>query len=141
MTTIPARRGAPLYAASLFLISLAGCRSGAPMQVEGAYQPLPPQGMDFGKYSQTAKPRMGGLPYPGAFTLFELAHPDRLGHHAYDGQTGPSEAVRGILHTCRGGFIDIAHARKAIDLCKHAAVRAEFALLNDWTAFQIKALE
>lgn len=109
------------------------------MIVEGAHQPLPAEGVDFGTFARLPRSRMGGLPYPGAFTFFNPVDPGRLGTHAYSG--GGSETDRGMVYTCRGGFIDIAHARKTIDLCKYAQVRFELALLNDWSAFQIKSRE
>lgn len=124
--------------ALLIALGLAGCRTGVPLQLDPSFPAAP---VDFGKFNQTPKPRIGGLPGPGAFTLFELADPARLGHHAYDLQAGEPELVRGILYTCRGGFIDVAHARKSIDLCKFAAVRVEAALLHDLPAFQLKSLE
>jgi hypothetical protein len=137
-----AKRSVGIMAVAMVLVFLlAGCRSGVSMHVDGAYQPRPRGGVDFGKYNQTPAPRLGSLPYPGMFTLFEAGDPKDLGDHAYDEQTGNREEERGILYTCRGGFIDIAHARKTIDLCKYAAVRAELALLNDWTAFRLKSLE
>jgi hypothetical protein len=135
------RTGLMVYVLALLVVFLGGCRASATIFVNGAFQPIPPEGIHFGKYEQTPKPRMGCLPWPGPFTLFALADPNHLGHHAYDNQTGKPEADRGILYTTRGGFIDIAHARKSIDLCKHVAVRAEFALMNDWNAFQVKSLE
>jgi hypothetical protein len=108
------------------------------MHVEGAHQPVPAAGVDFGKFSQLPKPRLGGLPYPGLFTAFSPVDPDDLGNHAYSGLESKD---RGMIYTCRGGFIDIAHARKTIDLCKYAQVRFELALLNDWSAFRIKSRE
>src|ERR1051325_4702148 len=125
--------------AVLAMASLMGCRADAPIFVEGAYQPVPPAGIDFGEFNQVPPPRLGCLPWPGPFTVFETADPLRLGEHCYD--HGPHEKERGIIYTCRGGFIDVSHLRKTIDLCKYAQVRMEFALLNDWTALQIKSLE
>jgi len=125
----------------LLVLLLCGCRAGVPLQVDGAYQPLPPGGLDFGTYNQSPKPRLGCLPYPGPLTLFAVADPSHLGHHAYDTPTGESEQDRGIIYTCRGGFVDIAHVRKTVDLCKYTAVRLEMALRNDWTALQFKLLE
>ena len=128
---------------ALMILSLAGgCRNGVPLYISGAHQPAPAGGVDFGKFNKTPKPRVGSLPYPGLFTLFELADPDDLGHHAYDVQSdGEREQIRGILYTCRGGFIDVAHLRKSADLCKYVAVRMEMALLNDWSAIRLKSLE
>jgi hypothetical protein len=127
--------------ATLLVLLLCGCRTGVPLQVDGAYQPLPTGGIDFGPYNQSPKPRLGCLPYPGPATLFATADPNHLGRHAYDEQTGETETDRGIIYTCRGGFIDIAHARKTADLCKYTAVRVEMALMNDWSALQLKLLE
>jgi Protein of unknown function (DUF4056) len=109
------------------------------MYVERAHQPVPAKGIDFGRFDQLPRPRLGGLPYPGALTFFEPVDCNDLGEHAYAGLS--SEKDRGMVYTCRGGFIDIAHARKTIDLCKYAAVRFELALLNDWSAFQIQSRE
>lgn len=120
---------------------VASCRVGVPFQVDDVPTAAAGREFHFGKFNPPPKPRMGGLPYPGAFTGFELADPRRLGNHAYDEQRGEAEQIRGILYTCRGGFIDLAHARKTIDLCKFAAVRAEAALMNDLPAFQLKSLE
>ena len=111
------------------------------MDVKGAYQPKPPGGIHLGPYAKTPKPRLGGLPYPGAFTMFTPADPDNLGDHAYDGRHARPEQEKGILYTCRAGFIDLAHVRKTLDLCKFAAVRYEIALQNDWSAFRLKGLE
>lgn len=123
----------------LAVLLLGGCRSGVSMTVKGGYQPMPAGGVDFGPYNQGPRPRLGALPYPGLLTLFDLADPDRLGRHGYNGSR--DEEDRGILYTCRGGFVDLAHTRKCIDLCKYAAVRAEFALMNNWDRFQIKGME
>ena len=133
-------RRKPAAAVALVLL-LAGCRSSTSMLVDGAYQPDPPAHMEFGEFSQTPRPRLGGLPWPGALTLFEAISPGDLGQHSYGGPLGNSERSRGMIYTCRGGFIDIAHTRKSIDLCKYAAVRAEFALRRDWTAFRLKSIE
>lgn len=140
------KRGWPLPHARVVGIVLAmglwfmtGCDSSSTsMRVQGAYQPVPAKGGDFGKFSELPKPRLGGLPYPGAFTFFDPVDPIDLGDHAY---AGPENKDRGMIYTCRGGFIDIAHARKTIDLCKYAQLRFELALLNDWSAFQIKSRE
>lgn len=55
---------------------------------------------------------------PGAFTLWTTAEPDHLGRHASD----PSDLIaalgetdRGILYTCRAGFVDLSHVRYAAD--------------------------
>lgn len=123
----------------LLLCAFAGCASTASMRVDGAHQPDPADGVNFGQFNQLPRSRLGGLPYPGAFTFFEPVEPDSLGKHSYAG--GGSERDRGMIYTCRGGFIDIAHVRKTIDLCKYAQLRFELALLNDWSAFRIQSRE
>jgi hypothetical protein len=119
---------------------LSGCGGGGvPLHVEGAYQPTPHEGLDFGKFNQLPRARLGGLPYPGSFTFFNPVDPNNLGTHSYAG--GGSEVDRGFVYTCHAGFIDIAHARKTIDMCKYCQVRFEMALLHDWSAFQIGSRE
>jgi hypothetical protein len=130
-----------ILAVALAGCGFSGCRTAAPMGVPGEYQPAPLGGVDFGEFNRTPRPRIGSLPFPGLLTLFETANPAHLGHHAYDQQKGEPEVDRGIIYTTRGGFIDIAHARKTIDLSKYVAVRAEWALLNNWSAFQVKSIE
>ncbi|MCL2640644.1 MAG: DUF4056 domain-containing protein, partial [Phycisphaerales bacterium] len=123
------------------LLFLCGCRGGASIYVHGAHQPVPPEGLHFGQFQQSPRPRMGGLPWPGLFSGFSIADPNNLGYHAYNGLAGFNEAHRGIIYTCNGGFIDMAHVRKSIDTAKYVQVRVEMALLNDWSALRLKSLE
>jgi len=123
----------------LMLLLLCGCRSGISMHIPGEYQPTPPGSLDFGQFNQTPRPRMGSLPWPGLFSGFEVADPNNLGHHSYSNLGDETE--RGILYTCRGGFLDMAHVRKTIDTSKYVQVRVEMALLNNWSALRIKSLE
>lgn len=77
--------------------------------------------------------RMGCLPFPGPLTLFAMADPDRLGtHHDYRSpipRDAEREMRRGILYTCRGGFLDIAHVRNCIDWTRfnHALIHPAIA--------------
>ena len=139
--TRPWVRGALGVCLLLASLLLAGCGTaeGVPMQITGAFQPVPAGGIDFGRYNELPGRRVGSLPYPGLVSLFDEADPAKLGRHTYDGSG--EEKSRGILYTRRGGFIDIAHVREYVDLCKYAAVRTELALQNDWTEFQIKGME
>ena len=63
--------------------------------------------------------RLGSLPFPGVFSLYEEANPDDMGVHcagttlARIGQKGERE--RGTLYTRRAGFIDVSHMRESID--------------------------
>lgn len=67
--------------------------------------------------------RLGSIPFPGIFTLYTTADPQRLGQHRYeawwDKLDGPNETSRGILYTCRAGFLDLSHIRDSIDWAKY----------------------
>ncbi len=71
------------------------------------------------------KYRVGVLPYPGVFSLLTLPEPDRLGAHRYGGPGAPftAEQVRGLLYTCRAGFLDLAHIRKSADWTRYFALK------------------
>ncbi len=72
------------------------------------------------------KYRVGVLPYPGVLSLLTVPEPNRLGEHRYGGLGTPftAEQVRGLLYTCRAGFLDLAHIRKSADWTRYFA--AEF---------------
>ena len=76
--------------------------------------------------------RMGGLPFSAPFMLYKAADPESLGTHRYSTQLRfafpDREKYRGIVYTCRAGFLDIAHIRKAVDWSKHFSVKIEHAL-------------
>ena len=86
--------------------------------------------------------RLGCLPFPGIFTLFNLADPYDLGAHHYewfqpfDGQKAETE--RGIVYTCRAGFLDVAHLRDTIDWAWFMTRRVEQALREGRTALSIE---
>jgi hypothetical protein len=77
--------------------------------------------------------RLGSLPFPGLFSLYTTVDPDRLGVHRYEAwweasaRTG--ETGRGILYTCRAGFVDLSHVRETMDWVKflHDRVSARLA--------------
>jgi hypothetical protein len=74
--------------------------------------------------SPPARGRLGGLPFPGAFTLFRAADPDKLGHHRFDQglvPLPPYETDRGLVYTCEAGFVDLAHLRGAADWTRYFA--------------------
>jgi hypothetical protein len=78
--------------------------------------------------------RMGGLPFPGAFTLYSTADPDKLGFHRYDQgliPLPPYERDRGLIYTCKAGFLDIAHTRAAIDWTRYYADHVRDALKSE----------
>lgn len=71
------------------------------------------------------KVTLGTVPIPG-FTLDNMRGPDDLGPHTYNrgvltvdasDERGVIDTERnGLVYTCRGGFIDIAHVRDHADL-------------------------
>ncbi|HEX8322439.1 MAG TPA: DUF4056 domain-containing protein [Tepidisphaeraceae bacterium] len=65
------------------------------------------------------RPRVGSLPYPGFLTLYAVADPQHLGPHQSQRLVAlpftPTEVDRGIMYSRSGGFLDVAHIRKAID--------------------------
>ncbi|MBN2136864.1 MAG: DUF4056 domain-containing protein [Sedimentisphaerales bacterium] len=67
-----------------------------------------------------------------------FADPYRLGTHSYSG--GKSEKS-GILYTCRGGHIDLAHLRKGADWTKFFAERTLEQLKRNMTKFSFKFYE
>ena len=91
-----------------------------------------------GCISESGSPRMrlGSLPFPGIFSLYEEADPDDMGVHcagsplARIGQKGERE--RGTLYTRRAGFIDVSHLRESIDWvqCLHTRIHASLVALD-----------
>ncbi|MGH7243807.1 MAG: DUF4056 domain-containing protein [Phycisphaerales bacterium] len=67
--------------------------------------------------------RLGSIPFPGVFTLYATADPSHLGQHRYEAWweklDGPGETSRGILYSCRAGFLDLSHIRDTADWCKY----------------------
>jgi hypothetical protein len=64
--------------------------------------------------SNTPQMRLGSLPFPGPFTLYAVADPADLGIH------NENETSRGIMYTCRAGFLDLSHIRESADIAKYA---------------------
>ncbi|MBS0191529.1 MAG: DUF4056 domain-containing protein [Phycisphaerales bacterium] len=81
---------------------------------------------------QPPRDRLGSIPFPGVFTLYATADPNNLGQHRYEawwdklGQ--PAETSRGIMYTCRAGFIDLSHIRDSIDWTRFLCNRSRQAL-------------
>jgi len=87
--------------------------------------------------------RLGCLPFPGMFTLHDLADPDDLGTHRYE-QTLPlvsGEEDRGILYSCYAGFLDLAHVRDSIDRTRYLAGRIEPVILDGDPTLIVKLAE
>lgn len=80
--------------------------------------------------------RMGFLPVPG-LRVGNLIEPDATGRHFYDPaplsvETGGvflAGEANGLVYTCRGGFIDVAHVRDYADWTVYLAGRID-ALLD-----------
>ena len=76
--------------------------------------------------------RLGSIPFPGLFTLYETADPAKLGPHYYEpwwARLGrPGECGRGIMYTCRAGFLDLSHLREYTDWVKYLHDHARLAL-------------
>lgn len=64
----------------------------------------------FGDFIKEPGSRMGSYPTSTVGTSF--AGPGELGEHVYGGSGSESN---GIVYTCRGGHIDLAHLRKSAD--------------------------
>ncbi|MCA9297233.1 MAG: DUF4056 domain-containing protein [Phycisphaerales bacterium] len=98
----------------------------------------------FGAFHDVPRLRLGSLPCPGLFSLFETADPAQLGSHSYSGTTDAAEAdevERGILYTCRGGFLDISHIRDSADMVAYIHARIHYALEHDWQCVKFRAHE
>jgi hypothetical protein len=67
-----------------------------------------------------------------------FADPNRLGTHGYG--SGRHES-NGIVYTCRGGHIDIAHVRKAADWTAYLAARTRAAVAKGQRQFSFKPPE
>lgn len=77
-------------------------------------------------FGQDLQVRVGKLPIP----LYELGNvigPDEIGPHGYD-KGDLTREKNGVLYTCRGGFIDLAHVRDNADRTLFLAMRIARAL-------------
>lgn len=61
---------------------------------------------------ETEKPRLRFGAFWGSPIGMEFARPDHLGSHSFGFSLNEKN---GMVYTCRGGFIDIAHVREAAD--------------------------
>lgn len=84
----------------------------------------------YSPFNGIPKGRVGAMPCPGPFTFYVSADPGKLGTHAYSSAlpVANGETARGIVYTLHGGFIDIAHLRKAADWTAYHQVRIRHAL-------------
>lgn len=67
--------------------------------------------------------RLGAIPFPGPFTLYVSSGVDDLGEHYYSSWSARpfsvQEGARGIMYTCRAGFVDLAHVRLTADWTRY----------------------
>ncbi len=98
---------------------------------------------DFSPYANIPKGRLGSIPCPGPLTFYATGDPTQLGTHAYGSPPpgGPAEGSRGIIYTVHGGFIDVAHLRKAADWTAYHQVRIRHALASDWQCIVLPSKE
>lgn len=84
----------------------------------------------YSPFASKPKGRVGAMPCPGPFTFYVSADPGKLGTHAYGSvlPVATGETARGIVYTLHGGFVDIAHLRKAADWTAYHQVRFRRAL-------------
>lgn len=86
--------------------------------------------------------RIGALPFPGPFTLYTVADPEKLGKHR-SGRFGripfiqTEEKERGIIYARKAGFIDVAHIREAIDWTRYDAQQLRKAIKSGDTDINI----
>lgn len=88
---------------------------------------------DLGAFRPVPAVRIGSIPFPGLFSLYADADPADLGEHVYRvgaAFEGVPETGRGVLYTCRAGFLDLAHVRNTIDNAAHIHARIRYALRN-----------
>ena len=66
--------------------------------------------------------RLGSMPFDAWYSPFDPVGVDDLGKHTFSVSNAinpwPMETSRGIVYTTRGGFLDIAHLRNALDLTR-----------------------
>jgi hypothetical protein len=83
-------------------------------------------------------PRIRMSCYASSTVGTTYANPQRLGEHSY--KSGKAEE-NGIIYTCRGGHIDIAHLRKGADWTAFLAERTLEQLEANKTKFSFKLYE
>ena len=97
----------------------------------------PPNWLDDG--GRLARPRSRVGRYAAA-TLGGASYvdPNNLGPHGYKGRWGEKT---GIVYTCRGGHIDIAHVRKSADWAAYLSLQVRRAIQKGQTEFSFKPPE
>lgn len=99
---------------------------------------------DFGGFVAVPSIRIGSIPFPGLVSLYEEADPGHLGEHVYRAGVpfeGLTETERGLIYTCRAGFLDLAHVRNTIDNAAHVHARLRYALRNGRRCVRFRVFE
>jgi hypothetical protein len=138
--------GLALYLSLLMTLLLAGCSSSKPDRDDStttlAVQTKPSHDPDP---NQVPRVRLGALPCPGLFTLYDLANPDKLGIARYSSMPrfldDTDETGRGIIYTRRAGFLDLAHLRESMDWCWYVSQHVKPALRAGKTTLKIKGYD
>src|SRR5262249_12707791 len=83
----------------------------------------------------TPRWRLGALPFPGPLSLYAAADATDLGMHRYtswwERPFEEGEGARGIMYTCRAGFLDLAHLRDAVDWTRYLRDHVQRLLSHD----------
>lgn len=99
---------------------------------------------DFGGFEAVPSVRIGSIPFPGLVSLYAEADPENLGEHVYHAGVpfeGLTETERGLVYTCRAGFLDLAHVRNTIDNAAHVHARLRYALRNGRRCVRFRVFE
>jgi len=125
---------------TVVLACLVGCGGGAiRADCDGRHEDP-----DFGGFGPVPAIRIGSIPFPSIISLYAEANPDRLGGHIYRAGVpfeGVPETERGLVYTCRAGFLDIAHVRNTIDNAGHIHARLRHALREGWGCVRFRVAE
>ncbi len=104
------------------------------------------EGLNDWQGEKTPRLRIAASPYPN-FLLDVLPTDPDLGEHLYRvkidtlGMGPSSERSRGHFYTRRGGFLDLAHIRRAIDLAGYVHYRTSRCLERGETHFSFESID
>ena len=90
--------------------------------------------------SDLPRDRQGRLPFPGLFTFYSVADPQKLGEHRYEREarhSQPDETESGIFYTTEAGFLDLAHLRLAIDWTRYSMLHIRRAMDENRTELDL----
>lgn len=111
-----------------------------------AVPPLHSEGLSDWQAKKPPRLRIAASPYPN-FLLDVLPSDSDMGDHLYRvkidtlGMGPSSERSRGHFYTRRGGFLDLAHIRRAIDLAGYVHYRVRHCLEEGKTHFSFESID